>query len=234
MHYSIKELPKEERPYEKFLKYGPKALSDTEILAVLLKSGTKDKTSIELARDILLCSDGSYSLLSLYKKSFAELKAIKGIGTIKAISLKCIAEISERIVTSTYSKKMRFVHPKDIADYYMESFRHLEYEIFMAVFLDSANYFINDIIFTKGTVNKSLVSSREIFIKALEYKAVNIIVLHNHPSGNPTPSTDDIEVTKALAESGKLLSICLLDHIIIGDKKYISFREQGLLSDNLK
>lgn len=234
MHYKIKELPSDERPYEKFLKYGPKALTDAELLAIFIKTGLKDKTSIDIAREVLLKPDGSYSLLSLYKKSLAELKQINGIGEVKAICLKCIAEISERISNTHYSNGISFSTPKEIADYYMESFRHLDKEFFCVLYLDASRRIICDKIISSGTETQTLVSAREIFINALEYNAVYIVLIHNHPSGNPVPSEIDIEVTNSLCKAGNLINIKVLDHIIIGDKKYISFRECKLYPENDK
>lgn len=232
MHYKIKDLPIEDRPYEKFHKYGPKALSDAELLAIFIKSGTKNKSCIEIARDVLRMPNDTYSILALYKKSYSELKNIRGIGAVKALCLKCIAEISERLSLESYGKTIKFASPKDIADYYMESFRHLNYEEFCVIFLDDSNNRITDRVLTKGTINQSLVSARDVFSNALELSASSIVLLHNHPSGNPTPSEDDITTTNALYKAGELLNVTVLDHIIIGDRKYISFRECNLISED--
>lgn len=231
MYNKIKELPTDERPYEKFIKYGPQALSDAELIAIFIKSGTKDKSCIELARDVLRLPDGRYSILAICKKDFDNLTNINGIGTVKALCLKCIAEISKRISTASYDNLVKFTSPKDIAEYYMERFRHLKYEEFCVVFLDSSNNLILERILTKGTTDQSLVSVRDVFSNALEVSASRVVLLHNHPSGNPTPSKDDISTTNALCDAGKLLDILVLDHIIIGDRKYMSFRECGLISE---
>lgn len=231
MHYKIKELPNDDRPYEKFIKYGPHALSDAELVAIIIKSGTKEQSSIEIAREVLKLPDGGYSLLSLCKKNAEELEKINGIGKVKALSLKCIAEISKRINTTSYDNSIRFNSPKDIADYYMESFRHLNHEEFCVIFLDSTNKLITERVLTKGTLNQSLVSVRDVFSNALELSASSIVLLHNHPSGNPSPSKEDLTTTEAICKAGKMLNIMVLDHIIIGDKKYISFRERNLISE---
>lgn len=232
MHTKIKELPLDERPYEKFLKCGAKALSDAELLAIILKTGSKEKTSIELAREVLKCPDGSSSILSIHKKSLTELKKIQGIGNVKAICLKCIAELAERIANSKYTNRSKFSSPKDIASFYMESFRHLDYEVFRVLYLDSSHCLIADRIISTGTVNRTLVSARDVFIHALSFNAVYVVLLHNHPSGNPLPSDEDIKVTNTLYNAGLLLNIEVIDHIIIGDKQYFSLREYNLFPSN--
>ncbi len=227
-HVSLKELPISERPYEKFITYGASALTDTELLAILLKTGAQGKTSVELAGEIITLQDGERSLLALHQKSIKDLMQIYGIGKVKAITLKCVAELSNRIAMSALNEKTVIDSPKILADYYMESMRHLKNEQTRIAFLNGSNCFIGDYLLSSGTVNQSLVSTREIFIKAFEYEAVYIILVHNHPSGNPTPSRQDILVTKKIKEAGSMMDIHLLDHIIIGDNCYISLKEAGL------
>lgn len=229
MNTKIKELPSCERPYEKAFKYGVEVLSDVELVAVFIKSGTKDKSSIEIARELLRMPDGSYSLLAIFRKSFLQLKAIPGIGAVKAITLKCIAEFSKRISTTGYGETFKIDDPKTVSNYYMEKLRHLNEEQVVAVFLNSKNCFICDKVISTGAVNKSIIPQRELFLYALNCSAVYIILLHNHPSGDPTPSNDDISSTDKIVEAGNLVGIKVLDHIIIGDNKYYSFRERGLI-----
>ncbi len=169
--------------------------------------------------------DGNISLLSIYDKTLEELEHIKGIGKVKAITLKCIAEISERISRSSNINKIKFDTPENVANYYMEELRHLKTEQFRVLFLNNANMRITDKVITNGTVNMSLVSPREVFLEALKLDAVKIILMHNHPSGDPTPSVNDIEIAKKISEAGSLLDIRVLDHIVFGDNKYISLRE---------
>ena len=229
MYNRIKDLPTDERPYEKFIKYGPKALSDAELIAIIIKTGTKECSSVDIARRILASTDNTNNILSICRKSYEDLKAIKGVGSVKAITIKCVAEICERISISNYPNNPIFNTPKVISDYYMERFRHISHEELCVVFLNSNNMLISDIVLTKGTVSQTLISARDIFIQALKYEAVNIVLIHNHPSGNPTPSNEDILVTNKLIEAGKLINIEVLDHIIIGDNKYLSFRECKLI-----
>ena len=227
-HLTMKDLPALERPYEKFLKHGAYALTDAELLAILLKTGTKGETSIELARKVLELPRGEHSLLALHQKSLEELKKLPGVGNVKAITLKCIAELSRRISITAMPEKMTVNSPKVLADYYMESMRHLTNEQTWIIFLNGASGFLSDFLLSSGTVNQSLVSAREIFIKALSSGAVYIIMIHNHPSGNPTPSKEDIVVTKKIREAGNIMDIQLIDHIIIGNNCYISLKEAGL------
>lgn len=223
-HFNIKELPCNERPYEKVLLYGEKVLTDTELIAVLLKSGTANKNSIELARDITKMPDGSYSILGICRKSCKDLMNISGIGEVKAITLKCVAEIARRISITGYNTNFKVDKPEVLADYYMEQLRHLSEERVIAVYLNGNNCFINDKIISTGTVNQSIISPREIFINALNCGAVYVIMIHNHPSGDPRPSSNDIYATKSLVEAGDLLGIKVLDHLIIGDKKFVSLK----------
>lgn len=228
-HLILKELPSCERPYEKALKFGEKTLSDVELVSVILKTGTKAKNSLELSREILKMPDGSYSILSLCRKSLNELMHLDGIGEVKAITLKCVAEISRRISISGYNSNFQVDNPKVLVEYYMEQLRHLNEERVIAVYLNGSNCFICDKVISTGTINQSIISAREIFLYAIDCSAVYIILIHNHPSGNPKPSSDDIRSTQMLTEGGNILGIKVLDHLIIGDNKYVSFKERGLI-----
>lgn len=226
-HLTVKELPDSERPYEKCIRYGPQYLSDAELLAVFLRTGMKGKTSVELAQQFLAA--GSGSLLNLYDYSYRSLIQIPGIGSVKAVQLKCIAEISRRIAATVRIRDLCFDDPGSVAGYYMEKMRHEKKEQFVVCMLDSKCGYLGDSVLTVGSVNASLVSPRDVFIQALQEQAVSIIILHNHPSGKPQPSREDYRVTECIAACGKMLQITLTDHIIIGDNNYYSFREKGLL-----
>ncbi len=226
---TMKELPKEEQPYEKFEAYGAESLSDAELLAVILRTGTKGMTAVALARNILGESGAEWGILSIERLSLRELKKISGVGNVKAIQIKCIAELAKRIAKAEQYQKVSFRQPKSVAEYYMEEFRMKKQEHMMLIMLNTKSMLIGEKVIFKGTVNASLVSPREIFMEAVEHEAVYIILLHNHPSGDPTPSREDIALTKRMKEAGNLMDIKLLDHIIIGDHKYISFAEQDLL-----
>ena len=227
-HISIGDMPKAERPYEKFLQFGADALTDVELLAILLQSGTCDASSIELARKVLMIGK-DISVLALYERSFEDLLGIRGIGKVKATQLKCIAEISKRIHMAKLPEKNAFSTPKEIAAYYMESLRHLDKEHLMALYFNGNGSLISDEILSVGCANHAMISSREIFMRALEVHAVYLMLIHNHPSGNASPSEDDILVTDKIRKAGNLLNIALLDHLIIGDNEYVSFREAGYL-----
>ncbi len=227
----IKELPSDERPYEKCRQSGPGALSDAELLAVILRTGSKGMSSLSLARKLIQseqCKDGIQGICNFTLK---ELMKLKGIGIVKGIQILCVGELSRRIAKSTARQKLSFTSPQSIADYYMEDLRHEKQEKIVLVLLDTRGNLINDKHIFSGSVSASLVSPREIFLEALKQEAVSVVLLHNHPSGDPTPSQEDMVLTSRLAQCGKLLNIPLTDHIIIGDRKYISFREKNLLID---
>lgn len=229
----MKELPETERPYEKCLSQGAGALSDSELLAVILKTGTRGSSSLHLANEILkYLQNSSYpGLVGLHYISLEELTKIHGIGRVKAIQLKCIGELSKRIATASARSTLSFNNPVTIAQYYMERLRHEEQEHMICVMLDSKNHLLGEQVLTKGISNATLITPREVYLAALQYHAVNLILVHNHPSGDPTPSKCDLEVTERIFDAGEMLGIALLDHIIIGDHRYISFREQGLLNE---
>ena len=228
-HQTLKELPISERPYEKCEKSGVEALSDAELLAVVLRSGTKDLTVVDLSKQILSMNPFYEGLLGICHTSREELQKIPGIGKVKAMQILCIAELSKRLAQAKVEDKISFHDPSSIADYYMEQLRHLEQENLVVMFLDTKCHLIKDMTITKGTVNQSLISSREIFVEALRCDAVNIILIHNHPSGDCTPSRDDMASTLAISKAGKIIGINVLDHIIIGDRSYSSLRELKLM-----
>ncbi|HHV13843.1 MAG TPA: DNA repair protein RadC [Clostridiales bacterium] len=227
-YLTVKELPESERPYEKCERYGAAALSDAELLAVILRTGTKSQRVIDLAVNILNYSTAYPGLKGLNYLTLKELTQIKGVGRVKAIELLCLTEITRRMSKQLRQDSLRLITPQSVADYYMQDMRHLTREIVKLLMLDSKNRLIKDIIVSEGTINTSLVPIREIYVNAVKYEAVNIILLHNHPSGDPSPSAEDIRITKRLWEAGNLMGILLMDHIIIGDNRYISLREQGL------
>lgn len=228
-HLTLKELPISERPYEKCEKYGVSSLSDAELLAVIIKSGTQGERSIDLANRVLNFSKENPGLIGLNSISMEQLISIRGIGRVKAIQLLCVTELTKRMAKERYSKQIELSSPASIAKYYMQDMRHLEVEQVVLLLLNTKCQKIKDIVLSKGTVNASLVEPREIYINALKYKAVQIVLLHNHPSGDVTPSKSDISLTRRVKETGELVGIPLVDHIILGDNTYLSFREQGML-----
>lgn len=223
------DVKNKELPYEKFESLGPDALSDTELLAIIIRSGTVGFDSVSIARQVLALSKEKDTILGLQNITLPELERIKGIGKVKAIRIMCVVELTRRMTMQSRKESLCLSKPSTVADYYMEQFRHLETEQVLLILTDNKNNRITDIIISKGTVNTSLISPREIFLEALRYHAVHVLLLHNHPSGDPTPSNQDIQITKMIKEASKILNIPLVDHIIIGDNKYISLKEHGLL-----
>lgn len=226
-HFTIKNLPESERPYEKFLKLGEEHLSDAELVSIILKTGTAKENSLDIARRIL---QGNHNnLLNLYDLSYHDLLKFPGVGTVKAIQLKAVAELSKRIARTQSGYDLRMDKPDSIADYYMEQLRHRKEEVLICAFFDAKCNFLGDVIISKGSVNYAYVSPRDVFRYALDYEAVLFVLIHNHPSGDPTPSEDDIRITTRIEKGAQILELELVDHIIIGDNKYYSFHENKQL-----
>ncbi len=227
---TIKDIPVQDRPYERCLAFGPEHLTDAELLAVILRTGRRGSNSLELSYEILrLAQTRETGMSGLYHLSVQELMAIPGVGKVKAIQLKCIGELSRRMARHRARERLSFDAPATIADYYMEEMRHLEQEVLLCMMLDTKNHLLGEKKIFLGTVNASLVSPRELFLEALRFQAVHIILVHNHPSGDPAPSREDVQITQRVRQGGELLGIYLLDHIIIGEHTYISFREKEIL-----
>lgn len=222
----IKDVPKEDRPRERLLSLGANHLSNQELLAILLGSGTKDESVMTLANRVLMHFEG---LKLLKDATFEELTAIKGIGNAKGVLILSALELGKRL--SQYRPSERYVirSPEDGADYIMEELRNLNQEHFVVLFLNTKNQIIHRQTIFIGSLNASIVHPREVFREAVKRSAASIIVAHNHPSGDPTPSQEDIHVTKRLQESGKMIGIELLDHLIIGDHKFVSLKEKGYI-----
>ena len=217
-------------PYERFQQFGPENLTEAELLAVILRTGTKDTSAVELAEKVLaLAKYPREGLLGLHDVSVEELTQIRGIGIVKAVKLKCIAELSNRMSRARASTGSCFTRADMVAEYFMEKLRHKDTECVYLLCLDAKGQLIREKKLSDGCVNMALISPREIFLEALKDKAVNIILVHNHPSGDPTPSRADRELTDNVAGAGEQMDIPLLDHIIIGDNRYTSFKEQKLL-----
>ncbi len=217
-------------PYEKFLKHGSASLTEAELLAIILRTGTKNCPALEMAKKVLTLAGGeSFKLNSLHHLSLNELMEIPGIGEVKAVKIKCLSELAVRMALEKASAALRYDSPKTVADYYMEKMRHKEREIILLLLLDNKLGLIEEYILSQGTVRASLLSSREIFIKALKCRACHFMLLHNHPSGDPAPSQQDIVITQKIKEAGELMDIPLIDHIVLGDGCYVSLKEKDLL-----
>ena len=216
-------------PYDKFLKNGAQSLSDEELLAIILRTGTKGEDAVTLACRVLEICGKQRGIEGLHHVTLSQLMNISGIGEVKAVKLKAVAELSTRIANAKVKKDICFRHPGEVAQAYMEQMRHLEKEHCFAVYVDSKDSRITDAHLSIGNLNCSILSAREIFRQALACNAAAVILLHNHPSGDPAPSREDIRLTKRLKEAADIMEIPLLDHIIIGDNTYISLREKGVL-----
>lgn len=226
----LKDLRAELRPFERCKAFGAKALTDGELLAMILRTGSKDYDALNLSYDLLTSAGPTIGLASLMYKSVEELLAIKGIGEIKAMQIQCVLEISRRIwKKEIMATQIYFTNPKTCADFYLQDMKYLEREEMRLVFLDSRLRKITDMILSKGTVNYSLISVRDILIETLKRQAVNVIMVHNHPSGNPEPSEADKAMTKKVMVGLEAVGVSLNDHIVLGDNSYFSFRENGLL-----
>ncbi len=221
----IKELPFEERPREKMSRYGSEALSNVELTALLLRTGTREKSAIELAQDLF--RKGGFPFLA--ECSIEELSSVRGIGTAKACQLKAALELGKRMTRSAAYERPPVSSSSDVAEMFMEEMRYLKKEVFRVLLLNSKGRIISTETVSVGDLNSAFANPREVFAPALKRGAAAIIAVHNHPSGDPQPSMDDRATTAKLFEVGKLLGIRLLDHIIIGDGRYISFREKQLL-----
>ncbi|MBH5317158.1 DNA repair protein RadC [Paenibacillus sp. GSMTC-2017] len=223
---NMRDVPHEERPRERMMRYGAEALSHAELLAILLRTGTQRQSAIHLAGSVLKqCGN----LRNLMDMSMDELTSIRGIGPAKAIQLRAGIELGRRITKSRLGDVVTVRKPQDAADYVMEDLRYLKKEHFVCLFLNTKNHIIARETLSMGTLNSSLVHPREVFRAAIKCSSASIICAHNHPSGDPTPSPEDISLTKRLAEAGQLVGIEVLDHLVIGDGRFVSLKEQGHL-----
>lgn len=220
----------EDKPREKCRMYGVKALTDQELLAILLRTGTRDKTVLALSEEILHINPLYDGLVGLAHVSEAEYRQIPGIGAVRAMELCAIGEISARI----WKRRRRvseidFRDPDSVAGYLKEDMRHLDYETVHILYMDNHKRLIRDFVVSRGTCSQTALSPRDIFAEGIRISAVCMIMVHNHPSGDPEPSDEDVHFTRDLELAGRMVGISLIDHIIIGDNRYYSFRKQGLI-----
>ena len=226
---TMKELPVSERPYEKVEQEGVEKLSDKELLTVLIRTGTIKERADQVALRIL-DSCGEDGLQALWNTDMEELKRIPGIGRVKAIQMVCVCELARRMARGKRLFGTTISSPEDIVSYYNVQLKYQQKECLILVVLDSKNRILTEEILSVGSIHASIADPREIFLKALKKNGVSIILLHNHPSGDPTPSRDDILTTERIAKAGELLGIRLNDHIIIGQNSYISLQAEGYLN----
>lgn len=228
MPIKMKELPKTERPYEKLEKYGEKLLTNAELIAIIIKTGTKEETSIGLAQKILKLNDCEEKGLNFLRElTIEEFMKIKGIGKVKAIQLKAVCELSSRMNQDINYQTTKITNPKDVANILMDKMRFEKQEILQTIMLDNRNNIIKIKEIAKGTGNYVKASIKSILSEAIKIEAPKIILVHNHPGGDPTPSQKDIEFTRKVKQASEIMGIELIDHVIIGRVQYKSIFSQG-------
>jgi DNA repair protein RadC len=226
-NYSIKQWAKDDRPREKLLMKGAETLSDSELLAILIVNGTRSKTAIDLAKEILIL--GKNNLPELGKLTVKELMKIKGIGEAKAITIVAALEIGRRRQAMTYREKAVMTSSNDVANYLQTILKDYRHEVFAVLFLNRANKINHFQIVSEGGITGTVADPRIILKKALEEDAVGLILCHNHPSGSLKPSSADLELTKKIKEAAKFFDIKVMDHLIVSDAGYYSFSDEGIL-----
>ena len=238
MTIKIKQLPETERPYEKLEIHGEKMLSNAELLAIIIKSGTKENTSVELANKILMMGNNKNlqeddSLLQyLQNVSIEELMSIKGIGKVKAIQIKAVCELARRMSTPINKKKVKVNCSQDAAELFMDELRFEKVEYAKLLLLNSKNYVVKIVDVSKGGTNSAVVEPKEILQEAIKSSSPRMILVHNHPSGDATPSVADIELTRRLYSAANIVGVQLLDHIVIGDRCYTSIFSRERIVEN--
>ncbi len=218
-------MPIEDRPRERLYKLGSEALRDAELIAVLFRTGTKEKSAVSLAEDVLTTFG---DLRKLAQASIEEIEKVKGVGRVKAIELKAALELGKRLVEHKRTYIKRIKQPADVAELLMSDYKNYETECLMCILMNIRNDIIKIEKISQGSIDSADANPMTVFKLAVRIGAPNIIITHNHPSGDPEPSQSDIDLTKQLQEAGKILGIQILDHIIFGDGRYVSLKERGL------
>ncbi len=229
MSGGIRDWPEDERPREKMLKQGAGSLSDAELLALIIRSGdpATKQSAIDLGRELI--SRFGNNLRELGSADMAEITGVKGMGLAKAAGVKAAFTLASRFQGRRLERFDRFTSPRQVFDYFHHEFRDSRKEYFLALLLDGKNRIIRRVQVSEGSLNQSLVHPREVFNPAVRESAAALILVHNHPTGDPAPSSEDIAITRRLREAGEIMGIKVLDHIIVGDGEYLSFVERGLL-----
>jgi DNA repair protein RadC len=222
----LRDVPNEERPRERMRNFGAPALSNAEVLAILLRTGTINESAVTLAQRIL---NECGQLRNLTDLTYDQLIAIKGVGEAKALQIQAGVELGRRLARTQQADMVTIRSPEDAANVIMEDMRHLKKEHFVCLFLNTKNQVMGVETLSVGSLNASIVHPREVFRAAIQRSSAAIICAHNHPSGDPAPSPEDIQVTDRLVEAGQVVGIDVLDHLIIGDQKFVSLKEQGLM-----
>ena len=221
MAIMVRDLPIDERPREKLMAAGAACLSNVELLAILLRTGTRENSVLRVAEQVL-ARYKDVGITAMMSMSVAELSSVQGVGAVKAATILAAVELGRRL-SQKAAEKVEIVHgPEDVAHYAMPRFRFEQKEHFAVMLLNTKNHIL-------GLTDVSIVHPREVFQTALRYAAAAMILIHNHPSGDPSPSREDINVTQRLVKAGKIMDIPVLDHIILGDNRFVSIKEKGLL-----
>lgn len=228
MNHDFGQMPPALMPYDKCVRFGIDTLDDAELLAVILRSGVPGQNAVETARKVLSLSDGT--LFGLYRIPRSAFRSIPGIGDVKAIQLEAVGAIAKRIRKGGSLEKADLSSPDKAADFCMDEMAPLQQEILKLLCLDVKCRLLYECDISKGSEQTSLVPVREILVRALEHRAACVILVHNHPSGDPEPSDEDVRVTKDVANAMRLIGIYLQDHLIIGDHSFVSLRERGYLT----
>ncbi len=225
-YLTLKELPAEIRPRERLLTSGAGSLSNVELLAIIIRTGTKNASAIDLAERLFA---EFKDLAGLMQASIEELAAVKGIGQVKAVQIKAALELGKRLMLLPPAERLTIRTPDDVVGLVMDNMRHLDREHFCALLLNTKNQVLSLETISIGTLSSSMVHPRELFKAAIKKSAAAVIIIHNHPSGDPTPSKEDISITKRIVEGGEILGISVLDHLIIGDNKFVSLKAKGFI-----
>ncbi|MBR4769194.1 MAG: DNA repair protein RadC [Lachnospiraceae bacterium] len=225
MRQTIKDLPDHARPFEKMELYGPDALSDAELIAVIFRCGTREKNSVELAEEVIRTAGGS--IAGITSTSDADFQSIAGIGRVKLLQIRAASELAARMERSRRRVLEDCSGSDRIASLFFEEMRSEPQEVLKALYLTTKMRLIRVKLISKGSVNRSMVPVREIFVEALRSGAVYVVLMHNHPSGDPEPSDEDVKVTKQVISAGRLVGIELMDHLVFGDRSYVSMRQKG-------
>lgn len=228
---TIKNWPEDERPRERLLRLGATEMSTAQLLAIILRTGDRDKSALELARELMMHFG---SLKEIEDATVAELSSIKGMGNAKIAQLKAAFELGKRLLQNRTGEQMQtpsFRRSIEVYEYYRPKFYGLKKERFLCAMLDAKNRVFKEVIVSDGTLTYSPVHPREVFRSAIKEAAASVLFVHNHPSGDPSPSKDDLFITKRLVETGKIVGIPVLDHVIISDGRYVSLMEKGYMQN---
>ncbi len=225
MNFKVKDWPNNERPRERLIKQGSEALSESELLAIILRTGSANQNVVDLSKSILK----KYDLRDLSVATYAEINKFNGVSKAKACQLMACFEIGKRLASVSNVKKTYIESSDDIASVLFPELRFIKKEKFIGVYLDSRNSLIKMETISVGNLNSSIIHPRELFKVAIQLSANSVIIAHNHPSGDPTPSKEDIYITKKIISAGRVIGIPVLDHIIVGEDEYISMAEQNVV-----